>query len=189
MEATLVRISKFISLVLRHNPAKIGLTLDENGWASVDELLSKSAKAGQHFDRPTLEQVVAQNDKKRFAFSVDGQKIRASQGHSIEVDLALQPVSPPDVLYHGTTIRFHQSILEKGLIPGSRNHVHLSADVQTASIVGKRHGKVIIFTVKTRKMEQDGYLFYLSENKVWLTAHVPIQYLKIYSDSDPAVGG
>ncbi len=190
MEANLVRLSKFISLVLRHNPDKIGLTLDENGWASVDELLFRAAtKAGQHFDRSTLEQVVAQNDKKRFAFSADGQKIRASQGHSIAVDLALQPVSPPDVLYHGTAIRFQQSILEKGLIPGSRNHVHLSADVQTASMVGKRHGKLLIFTVKTREMEQDGFLFYLSENKVWLTEHVPTNYLVIYSASEPAVGG
>lgn len=189
MEANLVRISKFISLVLRHNPSTIGLTLDENGWASVDELLSKSARAGQHFDRPTLEQVVAQNDKKRFAFSADGQKIRASQGHSIAVDLALQPVSPPDVLYHGTAMRFKESILEKGLIPGSRNHVHLSADVQTASIVGKRHGKLLIFIVETRKMEQGGFLFYLSENKVWLTEHVPPQYLAIYPASDTAAGG
>ena len=175
MEASLVRISKFISLVLRHDPGKIGLTLDENGWASVDELL---AKAKIH--RATLEQVVAQNEKKRFAFSADGQKIRASQGHSIAVDLALQPVSPPDVLYHGTASRFEESILQKGLIRGQRNHVHLSADQQTAISVGKRHGNPIIFIVKAREMEQDGFLFYLSENKVWLTDAVPTRYLVIY---------
>ena len=172
MEPSLVRISKFISLVLRHNPGKIDLTLDENGWANVDELLVKT-----NIDRATLEQVVAQNDKKRFAFSADGQKIRASQGHSIDVDLALEPVSPPDVLYHGTATRFEESILQKGLIPGSRNHVHLSADQQTAISVGQRHGKPIVFIVKAKEMAQDGFLFYRSENKVWLTAAVPVKYL------------
>lgn len=173
METNLIRISKFISLVLRHNPGKIGLTLDENGWASVDELLVKA-----QIDRATLDQVVVQNDKKRFAFSADGQKIRASQGHSIEIDLALEPISPPNVLYHGTATRFEESILQKGLIPGQRNHVHLSADEQTAIIVGQRHGKPIVFIVKAREMEQDGFLFYLSENKVWLTESVPVKYLK-----------
>jgi putative RNA 2'-phosphotransferase len=177
MEASLIRVSKFISLVLRHDPGKIGLMLDENGWAGVDELLRQAHKAGVNLDRPTLEQVVAQNEKKRFAFSADGQKIRASQGHSIAVDLALQPVSPPDVLYHGTAERFHESIVEKGLIPGQRNHVHLSADTKTALMVGKRHGKPIIFIVKAREMEQAGFLFYLSENKVWLTDAVPTKYL------------
>lgn len=177
MNPSLIRISKFVSLVLRHDPSKIGLTLDEHGWASVDELLQKAPKLGLHFDRATLEQVVAENDKKRFAFSEDGQKIRASQGHSIDVDLALEPISPPDVLYHGTAERFRESILQKGLIPGSRNHVHLSADTKTATIVGKRHGKPIIFTVKAREMESDGFSFYLSDNKVWLTEHVPANYL------------
>lgn len=180
MNPSLIRISKFISLVLRHDPGKIGLTLDSNGWASVDELLQKAPKLGLHFDRATLEQVVAENEKKRFAFSEDGQKIRASQGHSISVDLELQAVSPPDVLYHGTAERFRESILQKGLIPGSRNHVHLSADTQTATIVGKRHGKPIIFIVKAREMEQAGLLFYLSANQVWLTGHVPPQYLTLF---------
>lgn len=180
MNPSLIRISKFISLVLRHDPGKIGLSLDANGWASVDELLQKAPKLGLHFDRATLEQVVAENEKKRFAFSEDGQKIRASQGHSIEVNLELQPVSPPNVLYHGTAERFRESILQKGLIPGSRNHVHLSADTQTATIVGKRHGKPIIFIVRAREMEQAGFLFYLSENKVWLTEHVPVQYLTLF---------
>ena len=172
MEASLVRISKFISLVLRHDPGKIDLALDENGWASVDELLVKAK-----IDRVTLEQVVAQNDKMRFAFSPDGRRIRASQGHSIEIDLAFEPVSPPDVLYHGTASRSEASILQKGLLPGQRNHVHLSADQQTAIAVGQRHGKPIIFTVRAREMAQDGFLFYLSENKVWLTASVPAKYL------------
>ncbi len=173
MQTNLIRISKFISLVLRHHPSKIDLSLDENGWANVDELLVKAK-----IDRATLEQVVAQNDKKRFAFSADGQKIRASQGHSIDVDLALEPVSPPDVLYHGTATRFEESIMQQGLIPGQRNHVHLSADQQTAISVGKRHGKPIVFIVKAKEMEQDGFLFHLSENKVWLTEHVPVEYLE-----------
>lgn len=182
MESNLVRISKFVSLVLRHDPGKIGLTLDEHGWANVDELLQKAPKAGLRFDRATLEQVVAENNKKRFAFSEDGQRIRASQGHSISVDLELQPVSPPDVLYHGTAERFRESILQKGLIPGNRNHVHLSADTQTATIVGKRHGKPLIFIVKAREMEKDGFSFYLSDNKVWLTEHVPVKYLSFLAE-------
>jgi putative RNA 2'-phosphotransferase len=182
MEPSLVRISKFISLVLRHDPAKIGLALDENGWADVNELLRKAGKAGVSIDRSMLEQVVAQNEKKRFVFSADGQRIRASQGHSISVDLALEPISPPNVLYHGTATRFQASILEKGLVPGQRNHVHLSADTKTAIMVGKRHGQPIVFTVKAREMEQAGFSFYLSENKVWLTAAVPPEYLAFLNE-------
>lgn len=174
MDASLVRLSKFLSLILRHNPGKIGLTLDPNGWADVDELLLKAK-----MDRPTLERVVAENDKKRFAFSADGKKIRASQGHSISVDLQLEPVSPPEVLYHGTAERFRQSILENGLLHGRRQHVHLSKDVATALIVGRRHGKPVVFQIKAREMEKDGYLFFLSANGVWLTEHVPAKYLVV----------
>lgn len=179
MEPSLIRISKFLSLVLRHNPGKIGLRLDPNGWASVDELIETSNRFGVHFDRSLLEKVVAENDKKRFAFSPDGTKIRASQGHSLKIDLGLEPVSPPEILYHGTAQQFQPSILEKGLLPRRRQHVHLSKDVQTATDVGSRHGKPIIFIVKTRQMEQDGLEFYLSANGVWLTAHVPAKYLDL----------
>lgn len=179
MDTVLIRISKFLSLVLRHNPGKIGLSLDPNGWADVEELIEKSNRFGVRFDRLTLEKVVAENDKKRYLFSPDGTKIRASQGHSLKVDLGLEPVSPPEILYHGTAQQFQSSILEKGLLPRSRQHVHLSKDAQTATDVGSRHGKPIIFIVKARQMEQDGLEFYLSANGVWLTAHVPAKYLDL----------
>jgi putative RNA 2'-phosphotransferase len=184
MDPALIHLSKFISLVLRHQPERIGLNLDPNGWADVDELLQKADRFGFHFDHSTLEQVVAENDKKRFAFSPDGTKIRASQGHSIQVDLELEPVSPPEVLYHGTASRFQASILAKGLLPGSRQHVHLSKDLETALKVGSRHGKPVIFLVKAREMEQAGLKFYLSANHVWLTAHVPVQYLQLSDNQE-----
>lgn len=183
MDPKLTRLSKFISLVLRHQPGKIGLTLDSNGWAEVDELLLKANRFSFQFDRPTLEKIVAENDKKRFAFSPDGSKIRASQGHSISVDLQLEAVSPPGVLYHGTAEHSQQSILEKGLLPGSRQHVHLSKDIQTALTVGKRHGKPVIFQVDARAMEKDGHPFYLSANGVWLTGHVPVKYLLVVKET------
>lgn len=173
----LIRKSKFLSLILRHNPGKIGLALDEHGWADIEELLLKLERAEFPLDRSTLAQTVEQNDKNRYAFSADGQKIRASQGHSLAVDLELQPVSPPDVLYHGTALRFQPSILENGLLPGSRMYVHLSIDKATARSVGQRHGKPILFLVQARLMEQDGYSFFLSANGVWLTASVPPRYL------------
>lgn len=178
MDASLIRLSKFISLVLRHDPGKIGLTLDPNGWADVDELIAKSSRFGQ-LDRATLEKIVVENDKKRFAFSPDGTKIRASQGHSIGVDLQLEPVTPPEVLYHGTAERFRDSILEKGLIPGNRQHVHLSKDMETARVVGAQHGKPLIFQVDSGAMSRDALAFYLSENGVWLTNAVPVKYLGV----------
>ena len=178
MDSSLVRLSKFISLVLRHDPGKIGLSLDAHGWADVDELIAK-ANRFVRFDRPMLEKVVAENDKKRFAFSPDGTKIRASQGHSVAVDLQLEPLSPPEVLYHGTAERFQASILAQGLLPRSRQHVHLSKDRATAVNVGSRHGKPVVFIVKARQMELAGLKFYLSANGVWLTEHVPAEYLEI----------
>lgn len=184
MEPSLIRISKFLSLVLRHNPGKIGLALDPNGWADVDELLQKANRSGFRFDRQTLEKVVTENDKKRFAFSLDGRKIRASQGHSIQVDLQLEPVSPPDVLYHGTAERFKASILEKGLRPGNRQYVHLSKDIETAIKVGSRHGKPIVLIVDTRIMEKDGLAFYLSDNGIWLTEYVPVKYLSLVAEKE-----
>lgn len=172
MNTSTTHLSKFLSLVLRHQPEKIGLTLDPSGWANVDELLQKV-----NIDRPTLERIVAENDKQRFAFSPDGTKIRASQGHSIQIDLQLTPLSPPDVLYHGTATRFQESILEKGLLARSRQYVHLSKDIATALTVGSRHGKPLVFSVNARAMEQDGLKFFLSDNGVWLTEHVPVKYL------------
>ena len=178
-EKETTRISKFLSLVLRHQPQTIGLQLDENGWAAVAELLLKMAEHKMPLLVEDLQHVVATNAKKRFAFNEDGTKIRASQGHSIEVELELQPQVPPATLYHGTSEKSVASILSVGLNKRSRNHVHLSTDTATAIAVGKRHGKPIIFEVATAQMQADGYVFYLSENKVWLTDNVPAKYLKV----------
>ncbi len=177
MDAQLVRFSKFLSLVLRHQPQKYGLTLDENGWAQVDDLISVSNRAGVPLTIETLQQVVAQNDKQRFAISADGHAIRARQGHSISVDLQLVPLEPPPQLYHGTAERFVPSIREQGLLRRSRQQVHLSPDVQTALKVGQRHGKPIVLRVESGAMHRDGYHFYQSENGVWLVDTVPVAYL------------
>ena len=141
------RLSKFLSLVLRHDPACIGLTLDAQGWADVDDLLQKANAAGVPLTRALLDEIVRTSDKQRFALSTDGTRIRANQGHSIPVDLALEPVAPPNVLYHGTVARFLPSIRRKGLRRGQRHHVHLSADRETASRVGSRRGEPVVLTV------------------------------------------
>lgn len=178
MEKELKHISKFISLVLRHQPEVINLHLDENGWADVTELLDKMNKKGIKINIDTLNTIVETNDKKRFAFSDDKTKIRASQGHSIEVDLALKPVTPPAVLYHGTTAKYLESIFKTGLQKQSRQHLHLSETIDTAKAVGSRHGKPIILTINAAQMHSDGYQFYLSANNVWLTEMVPVQYIQ-----------
>jgi putative RNA 2'-phosphotransferase len=168
----LTQISKLISLILRHKPETIGITLDEHGWANVNELIR-----GVNIDMPTLEQIVVTDDKQRYSFNEDKTLIRANQGHYIPVDVELEEVQPPEFLWHGTAEKYEQSILRKGLIPKSRLYVHLSADVQTATTVGQRHGEVVLLRIDARKMYQDGYKFYLSKNGVWLTKHVPISYL------------
>ncbi|MEL6841842.1 MAG: RNA 2'-phosphotransferase [Bacteroidota bacterium] len=175
------RIGKFISLVLRHQPEKIGLTLDESGWADVDELLAKLAAKGTRISREQLDDLVETNPKKRYRYSEDGQRIRAQQGHSIEVKLNYEPVQPPDRLYHGTAERFVSSIKQQGLLKRNRHHVHLSGDLDTASQVGKRHGKLVILQVDAARMHEDGYQFFYTPNEVWLTESVPVQYL-IFSD-------
>lgn len=176
--SSLVRNSKFLSLILRHKPEKIGLLLDSEGWANVDELLERCQNYGVSLNRDRLEEVVANNNKKRFAFSKDGKRIRASQGHSIDVDLALESQKPPVVLYHGTATRYLDPILAQGLIKGRRQHVHLSSDLSTARNVGMRHGQPVILEVAAGKMDQEGYSFFLSANGVWLTEHVPMIYLQ-----------
>jgi len=180
-------VSKFLSLVLRHAPETIGLGLDEQGWASVEELIEACNRSGTPLTREELEHVVATSDKKRFAFSEDGLRIRANQGHSIKVDLGFEPREPPEVLYHGTARRVLESILKEGLIKGARHHVHLSSDAATAAKVGSRHGKPVVLVVKSGQMHVDGYAFYLSQNGVWLTDHVPSEYLVI--DSGPGSVG
>ncbi len=178
MQTSLVNISKFLSFVLRHQPESVGLTPDVGGWVAVDDVLAAAQKKGFPLDRALLETIVAQNDKQRFAFSDDGLRIRASQGHSFPVDLGLAPLTPPELLFHGTATRFLEPIREQGLRPGSRQQVHLSSDEVTATAVGQRHGKPMVLTVLAGRMAQDGFLFYRSANGVWLTDAVPAAYLR-----------
>jgi putative RNA 2'-phosphotransferase len=179
MEPQLVRLSKFLSLVLRHNPGTVGLVLDAQGWVEVDTLLAAAQRHGVRLDMETLLRIVAENDKQRFALSADGRCIRASQGHSITVDLALPPLAPPQLLYHGTTTRFLDAIKREGLHKRGRQHVHLSPNEATALKVGRRHGPPVVLTVQAGAMAAAGYLFYRSANGVWLTDHVPPAYLEL----------
>lgn len=171
------KISKFLSLILRHQPENIDLKLDENGWANVEELRGKSAKKNMCFTLDELDEVVETNNKKRFAFNEDKTMIRASQGHSIDIDLALEAQQPPDFLYHGTAETNIPSILNNGIEKKTRQHVHLSADKETATRVGMRHGKPVILTIRSGKMYEDGLSFYLSANGVWLTDFVDAKYI------------
>jgi putative RNA 2'-phosphotransferase len=155
------------------------LTLDPAGWVDVDALLSGCARNGVHFTRAELEAVVAENDKQRFAFNPDRSRIRANQGHSVEVDLAYTPTVPPDSLYHGTTDRFLESIQRDGLKKAQRHHVHLSADRRIAIEVGRRHGRPLVFLVSAGAMHRAGHAFFLSTNGVWLTDHVPPAFLTV----------
>ncbi|HEX8956412.1 MAG TPA: RNA 2'-phosphotransferase [Burkholderiaceae bacterium] len=177
MNRKLISTSKFISLVLRHQPERIGLQLDAQGWAEIDELLLLAGKAGKNISRALLEEVVADNDKQRFVISEDGKRIRANQGHSVDIDLALEPAAPPAVLYHGTATRFLQSIRKQGLLHGSRQHVHLSLEHATATHVGQRHGVAAILKIDAARMHADGHPFYVSQNGVWLCGHVPVSYI------------
>ncbi len=171
------RVSKFLSYVLRHRPDSIGIELDENGWVAVDVLLAAAAVNSKAITRELLDEVVATNDKKRFAFSDDGLRIRANQGHSIAVDLALDAQIPPDKLYHGTVQKFLDTIMKDGLIKGKRHHVHLSGDIETATKVGSRRGKPVLLEVAAKRMHRAGHSFYQSRNGVWLTDAVPPAYL------------
>jgi putative RNA 2'-phosphotransferase len=177
MDNRLVRVSKFLSYVLRHRPESIGLSLDGGGWALVDELIATARRAGVSFDEDLLRQVVGQSDKKRLSFSDNCLRIRANYGHSITVDLELQPVVPPEVLYHGTARRFVESIRRQGLRREGRSYVHLSPDEHTAVGVGKRHGKPVVLVVQARCMHDAGFTFYRSESGVWLTEEVPAQHI------------
>jgi putative RNA 2'-phosphotransferase len=181
MNKTLMHTSKFISLVLRHKPEEIGLQLDENGWADVNELIEKMNRKGGKLDREKLNEIVATNEKKRFAFNEDHTKIRASQGHSIEVDVQLPVAIPPDVLFHGTAEKNVEAILAEGLVRRNRLHVHLSDKPDTATQVGQRHGKPVLLLVNAKAMHNEGLSFYLSANGVWLADEVPAQYLSKYS--------
>ena len=172
--------SKYISLILRHKPEVIGISLDEHGWAVVDDLIDGVSKT-HHLDMESLERIVAEDEKQRYSFNEDKTLIRANQGHSIPVDVELPEVTPPAVLYHGTGLKYKGSIDKQGLIPKSRLYVHLSGDVDTARKVGQRHGKPVIYTVDAAAMHADGYTFYRSVNGVWLTKEVPARYLSAIS--------
>ncbi|GGK14973.1 putative RNA 2'-phosphotransferase [Pilimelia terevasa] len=169
------RLSKRLSYVLRHAPQTVGLTLGPGGWVDVDALVSAFRAHGVPIDRDRLARVVEGNDKRRFA--VDGDRIRASQGHSVAVDLDLPAVAPPPVLHHGTAARHLPSITRDGLVRGRRHHVHLSADPDTARAVGARHGPPVVLRVDAAGMAADGHAFFRSANGVWLTAAVPPRYL------------
>lgn len=174
----ITHISKFLSLVLRHQPEIIGIHLDQNGWTDVDELIKKANQNGVNFDREILNHVVATNSKKRFAFNDTSDRIRASQGHSINIELGYTNQKPPEILFHGTGEKSVQSILETGLKKRDRQHVHLSTDFEVAVKVAQRHGKPFVFKVLAEQMYHDKYQFFISDNGVWLTDDVPAKYLK-----------
>jgi putative RNA 2'-phosphotransferase len=178
MQNRAIKISKFLSLVLRHTPEKIAITPDRAGWVAVAELLKACNAAGFPITREELEEVVGTSDKQRFALSDDRLRIRASQGHSIAVELGYQALRPPEVLYHGTARRFLASIKEQGLCKGNRHQVHLSSDEDTAIKVGSRHGKPVVLLIESGRMHKDGFVFFKSENNVWLTEHIPPAYIK-----------
>ena len=173
-----VQASRFLALVLRHKPEEAGITLDEHGWANVDELVEGIA-ALRPFTLGMLEEIVATDSKGRYSFNEDHSLIRANQGHSVDVDVELKPSDPPDVLYHGTARRFLDSIMEQGLLPGDRLYVHLSSDKETACLVGSRHGSPAVLKIDAGKMHEEGFEFFLSKNGVWLTKCVQSKYLTI----------
>ncbi|MBD3886535.1 RNA 2'-phosphotransferase [Phormidium tenue FACHB-886] len=173
------KISKYLSKHLRHTPERLGLTLASGGWVRVDELLSACVAHQFLITRAELEEVVIANDKQRFSFDETKTRIRANQGHSVEVDLQLEPQIPPDILYHGTGEQSVPVILQSGLLKMSRHHVHLSKDMETARKVGMRHGRPVILRIDAAIMQQAGFTFYCSDNGVWLVEEVPPQYLAV----------
>ncbi|NEB36791.1 RNA 2'-phosphotransferase [Streptomyces sp. SID14515] len=186
-ERRTVKVSKYLSKHLRHQPERIGLTLDENGWVPVEELLRAAARHGFAFSRAELDHVVAANDKRRFTIEsgvedgtedgVEGDRIRANQGHTVTVDLDLPPAEPPAYLYHGTVARVMDAIRAEGLRPMARHHVHLSPDQETATRVGARRGRPLVLTVDAGAMHRAGHVFRVSANGVWLADAVPPQFL------------
>lgn len=173
----LTKVSKFISLILRHKPETIGISLDKHGWANVDKLIKGISDNYPGFNMDILEEIVRTDEKQRYSFNEDKTLIRANQGHSIQVDVELEEVEPPEYLYHGTGEKYAGLIDRDGLIPKSRLYVHLSKDVNTAIDVGKRHGQPVIYLVDSGKMCRQGHKFYCSANGVWLTNNVPVEFL------------
>ncbi|MBR5667777.1 MAG: RNA 2'-phosphotransferase [Lachnospiraceae bacterium] len=179
-------ISKYIALILRHKPETIGIVLDEHGWADVSSLIDGINKT-YPIDLETLKRIVAEDNKKRYSFNEDMSLIRANQGHSIPVDVELEKKEPPAVLYHGTGIKYANAIDAQGLLPKSRLYVHLSEDIHTAILVGRRHGDPILYKVDSGRMWNDGFAFYRSVNGVWLTEQVPIAYLNSMKEIEQLV--
>jgi len=182
----LVRISKFLSKHLRHDPAGLGLTLEAGGWVAVDGLLAACARRGVVLSRELLAQVVASSDKQRFAFDAEGLRIRANQGHSVAVDLQLRPQTPPARLFHGTTAASLSAIEREGLRKMQRHHVHLSADEATARRVGGRRGRAVLLVVDAAAMHAAGSLFYCSDNGVWLVDAVAPEFLSVQAATGAA---
>lgn len=178
MKTDLISASKLLSLVLRHQPETIGVSLDDGGWIAIETLLAACAAHHKPISRELLHDIVASNDKRRFSISADGVRIRANQGHSVDVDLGLPPREPPAILFHGTVAKFLESIRCSGLIKGNRRHVHLSADKTTAEKVGQRRGQPVVLTVAADRMHRAGHAFFLSDNGVWLVNAVPVEYLQ-----------
>lgn len=177
MSTSDVQLSKFLSLVLRHKPDEIGIQLDESGWVTVGELLDAMNRAGREMSREKLEEVVRSSDKQRFALSPDGSRIRANQGHSVQVELGYEPAEPPEVLFHGTAQKSIESIRREGLQKRKRHHVHLSPTPQAAAAVGSRHGELVLLEVRSGAMHRDEFAFYRTPNNVWLTDEVPVKYI------------
>lgn len=170
-------VSKYISLILRHKPEVVGLKLDEHGWVNVAQLIGGVSRK-YLINQSILEEIVETDNKQRYSFNADKTKIRANQGHSVNVDVELEEYQPPEILWHGTDKKFVNAINEQGLIPKSRLYVHLSKDPETARQVGARHGEPVLYVVSAGQMFRDGYKFYLSKNGVWLTKEVPVKYLE-----------
>ena len=172
------KISKYLSYILRHKPESIGLVIDNNGWADIDELIEKTVDFT--LTRDTIETIVKESPKQRFI--INQNKIKANQGHSINIDLGLNTSTPPEYLYHGTATRFLKSILQGGLISKERQYVHLSSDIKVAKKVGQRHGKPVILRVNALLMSKHGYSFFISDNGVWLTTSVPTEFIEVIED-------
>jgi putative RNA 2'-phosphotransferase len=174
----LIGLSKSLSKTLRHQPERIGVQLDDAGWCNVEELLDAYARKGTNISRETLDEVVHTNDKQRFSFNEDGTRIRANQGHSVEIELGYEPAIPPEILFHGTPQQFVETITRQGLKKMNRHHVHLHIDVETSTAVGRRCGKPVLLKVKALDMHQAGHEFFVTPNDVWLTDHVPREFIE-----------
>lgn len=174
----LVKLGKYLSLILRHKPEVIGIELDKHGWANVDELIEGINKTGRFINEEILDEIVKTNNKRRYQYNDDHTKIRANQGHSINVNVDLQERIPPNPLYHGTALNYLDKIKQSGIKKMKRLHVHLSKDIETAKIVGKRHGQAVVLVIDTKAMVEDGFIFYYSNNGVWLCNDIDYKYIK-----------